>query len=459
MASTVATVAPSRPGASKTRVSGTDVAVRDGSVGSVGVVDVLDATADAGEIAELLIHAPFRTESTDIVPAGDEACGYEYSYEDLFTERLRAAGQSVTHLQTPLPPEYVSMSPADLDARIAAAKEKLGERLMILGHHYQREEIIKFADARGDSYKLSQLASERKQSEYIVFCGVHFMAESADILSGDHQKVVLPNMAAGCSMADMASIDDVIDCWEQLTETLGPDHGIVPVTYMNSAAALKAFCGKNGGIVCTSSNAKAVLAWALERGKRVLFFPDQHLGRNTALAMGYDIGSTVVWTPGKELGGNSEQAIEDSTFILWRGHCSVHGRFRPEQIAQARAKYPDVQVVVHPECVREVVEAADLNGSTEYIIKVVSEAPAGTTWAVGTEINLVNRLQKEHPDKTIFCLDPVICPCSTMYRIHPAYLAWALDNLVEGKVVNQIVVDPEVARWARVSLDRMLAVK
>ena len=228
---------------------------------------------------------------------------------------------------------------------------------MILGHHYQREEIIKFADARGDSYKLSQLASERKQSEYIVFCGVHFMAESADILSGDHQKVILPNMAAGCSMADMAGIDDVIDCWEQLTETLGPDHGIVPVTYMNSAAALKAFCGKHDGIVCTSSNARAVLAWALERGKRVLFFPDQHLGRNTALSMGYDIDTTVVWTPGKELGGNSEQAIEDSTFILWRGHCSVHGRFRAEQVQQARDKFPDVTVVVHPECVREVVEA------------------------------------------------------------------------------------------------------
>ena len=393
-----------------------------------------------------------------ILPAGDEACEYEYSYDDLFSERLRAAGKPVTHLQTPLPERYVKMSPADLDARIAAARETLGERLMILGHHYQRDEIIKFADVRGDSYKLSQLAAERKEAEFIVFCGVHFMAESADILSGDHQKVVLPNMAAGCSMADMANIDDVMDCWEQLVETLGPDHGVVPVTYMNSAAALKAFCGKNGGIVCTSSNAKAVLAWALERGKRVLFFPDQHLGRNTALGMGYLLSDTVLWTPTKELGGNTEEAIRNSTFILWRGHCSVHGRFKPEQIKAAREKYPDVQVVVHPECVKEVVELADLAGSTEYIIKVVSEAPAGTTWAVGTEINLVNRLQKEYPDKTIFCLDPVICPCSTMYRIHPAYLAWALDNLVEGTVVNQIKVDEEVAKWARVALDRMLAV-
>jgi quinolinate synthase len=396
---------------------------------------------------------------TTLTPAGDEACGYEYSYDDLFTERLRAAGQTVSHLQVPLPPEYVTMTPAELDDRIAAAKAILGTRLMVLGHHYQRDEVIKFADARGDSFKLSQLAAERKESDFIVFCGVHFMAESADILSEPHQQVILPNLAAGCSMADMASIDDVMDCWAQLTETLGEDHGIVPVTYMNSAAALKAFCGKNGGIVCTSSNAKAVLAWAFERGKKVLFFPDQHLGRNTALAMGYSLDDTVLWVPGKELGGNTEEQLEQATFILWRGHCSVHGRFKPEQITAARAQYPDVKVVVHPECQREVVELADLNGSTEYIIKVVTESPPGSVWAVGTEINLVNRLQKELPDKTVFCLDPVICPCSTMYRIHPAYIAWVLDNLVAGTVVNQIKVDPEVARWALVGLERMLAVK
>jgi quinolinate synthase len=393
-----------------------------------------------------------------LTPAGDEVCNYEYSYEDLFTERLRAAGQSVTHLQTPLPAEYVGMSPADLDARIAAARATLGDRLMILGHHYQRDEIIKFADVRGDSFKLSQLAAERQDSEFIVFCGVHFMAESADILSGDHQQVILPNLAAGCSMADMASTDDVLDCWAQLEETLGPDHGIIPVTYMNSAAALKAFCGHNGGVVCTSSNARAVLAWALERGKKILFFPDQHLGRNTALSMGYALEDTTVWAPGKELGGNTAEALAGATFILWKGHCSVHGRFRPEQVAAARAKHPDVQVVVHPECIKEVVELADRNGSTEYIIKVVTESPPGSVWAVGTEINLVNRLQREQPDKTIFCLDPVICPCSTMYRIHPAYLSWALDNLVAGTVVNRVQVDAEVARWARVALDRMLQI-
>jgi len=393
-----------------------------------------------------------------LTPAGDEVCNYEYSYEDLFTERLRAAGQSVTHLQTPLPAEYVGMSPADLDARIAAARATLGDRLMILGHHYQRDEIIKFADVRGDSFKLSQLAAERQDSEFIVFCGVHFMAESADILSGDHQQVILPNLAAGCSMADMASTDDVLDCWAQLEETLGPDHGIIPVTYMNSAAALKAFCGHNGGVVCTSSNARAVLAWALERGKKILFFPDQHLGRNTALSMGYALEDTTVWAPGKELGGNTAEALADATFILWKGHCSVHGRFRPEQVAAARAKHPDVRVVVHPECVKEVVELADCNGSTEYIINVVTESPPGSVWAVGTEINLVNRLQREQPDKTIFCLDPVICPCSTMYRIHPAYLSWALDNLVAGTVVNRVQVDAEVARWAKVALDRMLQI-
>ena len=394
-----------------------------------------------------------------LVPAGDAACNYEYSYEDLFTERLRTAGQPLTHLQAPLPPQYVAMSPAELDTRIAAARAALGTRLMILGHHYQRDEIIKFADSRGDSFKLSQLAANRKESEYIVFCGVHFMAESADILSGPHQQVILPNLAAGCSMADMASTDDVLDCWAQLVDTLGPDHGIVPVTYMNSAAALKAFCGHNGGIVCTSTNARQVISWALERGRKILFFPDQHLGRNTALAMGYTLEDTALWTPGKDLGGNDEAALRRATFILWRGHCSVHGRFKPEQIHAARQKYPHVRVVVHPECVREVVDLADCNGSTEYIIKVVTGSPAGSVWAVGTEINLVNRLQKEQPDKTIVCLDPVICPCATMYRIHPAYLAWALDGLVAGQVVNQVKVDPEIARWALIALDRMLAVK
>ncbi|HEX2514293.1 MAG TPA: quinolinate synthase NadA [Chloroflexota bacterium] len=436
--------------------SGIDLPVREGHQGGAA-----GAGGGAGGGAGSTQGEEAQTGATALgalTPAGDEVCNYEYSYDDLFTERLRAAGQPVTHLQEPLPAEYVEMSPADLDARIARARAALGERVMILGHHYQRDEIIKFADARGDSYKLSQLAAERGESEFIVFCGVHFMAESADILSAPHQQVILPNLAAGCSMADMAPTDDVLDCWDELRETLGPDHGIIPVTYMNSAAALKAFCGKNGGVVCTSSNAGAVLAWALERGKRILFFPDQHLGRNTALAMGYTLEDTAVWAPGKPLGGNTPEALQDATFLLWKGHCSVHGRFRPEQVLAAREQHPGVRVVVHPECTREVVALADCNGSTEYIIKVVTESPPGSVWAVGTEINLVNRLQKEQPDKTIFCLDPVICPCSTMYRIHPAYLAWALDNLVAGRVVNRVQVDQEVARWARVALDRMLQI-
>jgi quinolinate synthase len=431
-----------------------------GGTGSAGHTGHGGAPGPAADPARPAISTiEFRTAPGAVTPAGDAACNYEYSYEDLFNERLRAAGQSVAHLQQPLPAEYVHLSPAELDARITAAKVALGTRMTILGHHYQRDEIIKFADARGDSFKLSQFAAERKESEYIVFCGVHFMAESADILSDPQQKVILPNLAAGCSMADMAQTDDVLDCWAQLTDLLGEGHGIVPVTYMNSNAALKAFCGKHGGIVCTSSNARQVISWALERGKKILFFPDQHLGRNTALAMGYGLDDTVVWTPNKDLGGNAPEALERATFILWRGHCSVHGRFKPEQVAAARAKFPDVKVVVHPECVQEVVELADCNGSTEYIIKVVTASPAGSVWAVGTEINLVNRLQQEQSDKTIFCLDPVICPCSTMYRIHPAYLCWALENLVEGQVVNQITVDPEVSRWAAIALDRMLAVK
>ena len=418
-------------------------------------------TADPVTVAiptEVLDAGPQMQGSSSIVPAGDEACGYEYSYADLFTERLRAAGQAISTVQAPLPPEYIHMSPEELDARIYSAKASLGDRLFILGHHYQRDEIIKFADARGDSFKLSQLAAARPTASHLVFCGVHFMAESADILSGANQQVILPNLSAGCSMADMASTDDVLACWDQLTAELGDDHGIVPVTYMNSAAALKAFCGHHGGIVCTSSNARSVLNWAFERGRRVLFFPDQHLGRNTALAMGIPMEEMALWTPGAYLGGQTLAALERSRVILWRGHCSVHGRFRPEQIGSARASDPDVKIIVHPECPREVVDLADYVGSTEYIIKVVTEAPDGTSWAVGTEIHLVNRLQTELPGKRVVCLDPVVCPCSTMYRVHPAYLAWALDNLVEGTVVNRVQVDETVAQWARIALDRMLAV-
>ncbi|HEU5440884.1 MAG TPA: quinolinate synthase NadA [Ktedonobacterales bacterium] len=364
-----------------------------------------------------------------------------------------------------IPREYALMSQEELDQRIAAARAALGERLVILGHHYQRDEIIRYADARGDSFKLAQFAAARPEADYILFCGVHFMAESADILSGPHQRVILPNPAAGCSMADMASIAEVEECWDALSdlyrdEADGELQPVVPVTYMNSAADLKAFCGRNGGIVCTSSNAEKVLRWAFERGRRVLFFPDEHLGRNTALKMGVPEDQLVVWNQREDFGGISDDAtLVNARVILWKGWCSTHQRFTPEQIATARETYPGVRVVVHPECRREVVEAADLNGSTEYIVKVIEESAPGTVWAVGTEVNLVKRLAREHPEQTIFCLDPIVCPCSTMYRIHPAYLAWVLEALVEGRVVNQVTVDEETARWAKVALERMLANK
>ena len=354
-----------------------------------------------------------------------------------------------------LPDEYRGLSPAELDDRIAAAKTRLGRSLVILGHHYQRDEIVKFADFRGDSLKLSQQAASRKDADYIVFCGVHFMAETADVLSSPHQQVILPNLEAGCSMADMADLGSVERCWEALA-TLSRGK-LVPVTYMNSAADLKAFCGERGGIVCTSSNAPRAFQWAFEQGERILFVPDEHLGRNTAVKLGLDLADVVVWDPEETDGGLSTGELERARVVLWKGYCSVHMRFDVEQIREARRRYPDVKVVVHPECRREVVAASDCDGSTEYIAKVISEAPMGTTWAVGTEINLVNRLAREHPDKRVFCLDPVVCPCSTMYRIHPSYLCWVLEALVEGRVVNRIEVEPEVARWARVALDRMLA--
>ncbi len=372
---------------------------------------------------------------------------------------------ATTPVQREIPARYRAMDAAELDRRIEAARAMLGERLVILGHHYQRDEIIKYADLRGDSYKLSQLAAARPQAEYIIFCGVHFMAESADILSGPQQRVILPNMAAGCSMADMAKLDDVLDCWDSLARVLGTEptedgrQPVLPVTYMNSAADLKAFCGERNGIVCTSSNAEGVLQWAFERGERVLFFPDQHLGRNTGLKMGIPLDQMVLWNPNKPLGGNTPEALRRAKVILWRGWCSVHKRFTVGQIEKARADYPGVRVIVHPECPMEVVQAADAAGSTEYIIRAVEEAPAGSTLAIGTEVNLVRRLQTENPDKKIFCLDPVICPCSTMYRIHPAYLAWVLEGLLDGQVLNEIKVDPQVMQWARVALDRMLAIK
>ena len=372
-----------------------------------------------------------------------------------------------------IPREYALMSQAELDERIARARATLGERVVILGHHYQRDEIIQYADARGDSFKLAQFAATKKAADYILFCGVHFMAESADILSDARQQVILPNPAAGCSMADMANIAEVEELWTILDDLYrdetsaeagaageGQPQPIIPITYMNSAANLKAFCGRNGGIVCTSSNAEQVMAWAFARGRRVLFFPDEHLGRNTALKMGIAPERIVVWNQRRDFGDIAdEQLLIDAQVILWKGWCSTHQRFSPEQIAEARERFPGVRVVVHPECNHETVMAADLNGSTEYIIRVIEQSPAETVWAVGTEINLVKRLAREHPDKTIFCLDPIVCPCSTMYRIHPAYLAWVLEELVAGRVVNRVMVDGETARWAKVALERMLATK
>ena len=356
-----------------------------------------------------------------------------------------------------LPVSYMKMQPEELDVRIVEARAALGNKLVILGHHYQRDEIIKFADYRGDSFKLSQYAASQQDAESIIFCGVHFMAETADILSRDEQKVALPNLMAGCSMADMAQIDDVLDCWDDLQDVLGTG-GIVPITYMNSTAAIKALCGRNNGIVCTSTNAPATFKWAFEQGDKVLFLPDQHLGRNTGVKLGIGVDEMIVWNPFKPLGGHTEDEIRRAKVILWQGHCSVHTRFSVQQIEEARQRFPDVNVVVHPECFMEVVQAADMNGSTEYIIKVVNEAPPGSVWAIGTEISLVNRIAHENPDKTVFCLDSVVCPCSTMYRIHPAYLSWVLDGLNEGVVVNQISVEPATKVEAAVALDRMLSV-
>ena len=363
-----------------------------------------------------------------------------------------------TPVQGEIPARYREMTADELAGRIGAAKLALGSRLVILGHHYQRDEIIRWADFRGDSFKLSQEAASRAEADYIVFCGVHFMAESADILAGDHQRVVLPNLAAGCSMADMADEAQVLSCWRQLDEALRLEEGtVVPVTYMNSSAALKAFCGERGGVVCTSSNATRVLEWAYERGDRVLFFPDEHLGRNTGDKLGIPDAAMVRWDPRRPLGGNTVEALRRARLILWRGWCSVHARFTVAQIVKARREYPNINVIVHPECRREVVAAADLDGSTEFILETMASAPAGSQWAVGTEINMVNRLAAEHPDKLIFCLDPVICPCSTMYRIHPAYLAWVLEALVAGEVLNEIAVPEHVKAAARVALGRMLA--
>jgi quinolinate synthase len=365
-----------------------------------------------------------------------------------------------TAMKAPALEDYFGMSEGELYERIEAARRELGSRLLILGHHYQRDDVVCHADITGDSFKLAKLAAERPDADYIVFCGVHFMAESADILKPGDQKVILPDLGAGCSMADMATAEQVEDAWEQL-RSIGvlDEFKIAPVTYMNSSATIKAFCGEHEGVVCTSSNAVPLFDKYLKEADKLFFFPDQHLGRNTGLKFGIPLDEMVLWDPNKELGGNTPEQLRKARLILWKGHCSVHGRFRPWHVETVRKEVPGIKVLVHPECEREVVEKSDLNGSTEFIIKVIEEAPAGSAWAVGTEVNLVQRLAARHPDKHIRLLAPDLCMCATMYRIAPQNLAWVLDSLLQGRVVNQITVPEETAGWARVALDRMLAIK
>lgn len=359
-----------------------------------------------------------------------------------------------------LPPrlaEFRQMGNEALEQLIRQYKAELGSKLVILGHHYQVDDVIQFADFTGDSFKLAREAATVKDCRYIVFCGVHFMAETADILTRPEVEVILPDMAAGCSMADMADRDNVLAAWQDLDSIIGTGD-IIPVTYMNSTADLKAFCGRHGGIVCTSSNARAVLEWAYAQKSRVLFFPDQHLGRNTAKAMGMPLDKMIVWDPHEELGGNTEDDIRRARIILWKGHCSVHQMFLPEHIDLARAKDPNVKVLVHPECRMEVVDKADVVGSTEGILKVLKDAPAGSHWVVGTELHMVNRMAQSMPDKKIEFLSPMFCLCATMYRIDLPHLAWVLEALVEGRVLNRVSVDADTAHWARVALERMLQV-
>jgi quinolinate synthase len=368
----------------------------------------------------------------------------------------------------PLPDAYVGLSDAVMDRRIEQAKARLGRRLVILGHHYQRDEVIKFADYTGDSYKLAQQVSKHPEAEFIVFCGVHFMAESADVLSAPHQQVVLPDLAAGCSMADMADPDQLEMCWSDLDAILrsadAPPPGetrqpVVPVTYINSAASIKAFCGERGGVVCTSSNAAATLRWAWARGEKVLFLPDQHLGRNTAYALGVPLEEMVVWDPNEIFGGLDPDAVKRARIILWKGHCSVHTRFTVRQIENLRVQHPGVRVIVHPEVPWEVVQAADASGSTEHIINTVTQSPAGSTWAVGTEIHLVNRLARQlAPERIVLSLDQFGCLCSTMFRVSPNHLLWTLEGLVDGVVHNRIVVPDDRKHWTKVALDRMLSI-
>ena len=353
--------------------------------------------------------------------------------------------------------QYLTLGEAELEERIEEAKKKLGDRAVILGHHYQRDDVIRHADIVGDSFKLAQMASRRPEAEYLIFCGVHFMAESADILSAGHQRVILPDLAAGCSMADMAGLEQVETAWEQLND-IGMK-SVIPITYMNSAADIKAFCGRHDGVVCTSSNAVPLFDWALKQREKLFFFPDEHLGRNTGVRFGIPLDQMVVWDPRLELGGNTPEQLKGARIILWKGFCSVHGRFLPRHVDEKRAEYPGIKILVHPECRYEVVAKSDLNGSTEFIIKTIDEAPAGSKWAVGTELNLVNRLVNRHQDKMVTLLAPDLCMCATMFRIAPENLLWSLENLVEGHVVNHIKVDDETALWAKIALDRMLQIQ
>ena len=358
-----------------------------------------------------------------------------------------------------IPTRYLKLKPEEIRSSIEAAKKSLGNKVVILGHHYQREDVIEFSDIQGDSFLLSKLAAESDEAEVIIFCGVHFMAETAEILSSKKQKIILPNMAAGCSMADMATYEEVERCWDELQEALLTNtekEKIIPITYMNSAASIKSLCGKHNGIVCTSSNAKQSFDWAFARGERILFLPDQHLGRNTAKDYGIKDSEMVIWNPYKKYGGLQVEEINNAKVILWKGHCSVHTRFTVQQIEAAKIKYPDVNILVHPECTNEVVSKADFVGSTEYINNMVKNSESGTSWAIGTEINLVKRLAHTYTDKTVFCLDEMVCPCATMYRVHPAYLLWVLEGLLAGFLINQITVDEEDQIHSKKSLQRML---
>ncbi|MCH7971142.1 MAG: quinolinate synthase NadA [Chloroflexi bacterium] len=357
-----------------------------------------------------------------------------------------------------VPTRYLKLTPEEITEGIAFARKEIGEKAVVLAHHYQRDDVFQFAEFTGDSYKLSKMAAAAKDAKWIIFCGVHFMAETADILTSPDQNVLLPNMAAGCSMSDMAKPSDLVDCWDELESVLGTADRVIPITYMNSAAAIKAHCGKNGGLVCTSSNADKAFEWAFERGDKILFLPDQHLGRNTGIAMGISPGDMAVWNPHLPMGGLSDAEIRQAKVLLWQGHCSVHTRFTVDQIVTARERNPETNIIVHPECTQETVAAADMNGSTEFILNTVAGAPAGSSWGIGTEISMVRRLAANNPDKDIFCLDPVVCPCSTMYRIHPAYLLWVLEGIMAGLAINRIEVEPETRRNALIALERMLEV-